>query len=100
MGDLFAAVNSKPIEAQNEHIDAIEQHENDQEEEKQEEEEEDSRMHVRCPLCRKQTVRQTAIRVTSSLENAECCCCLDSPSTMVLACGHLCVCEICFQKLD
>ena len=66
----------------------------------QEEEEEDSRMHVRCPLCRKQTVRQTAIRVTSSLENAECCCCLDSPSTMVLACGHLCVCEICFQKLD
>ena len=66
----------------------------------QEEEEGDPRIYVRCPLCRKQTIRETAIHITSSLENAECCCCLDSPSTMVLACGHLCVCEICFQKLD
>ena len=60
----------------------------------------ETNVYVRCPLCREQTVRAQAIKGMHTSDDNECCCCMDAKSTVAFTCGHLCVCEICFEKLQ
>ena len=56
------------------------------------------RNSVKCPLCRVQTIRSSAITGILHVED-ECCCCMDATCSVALTCGHLCLCQACFQKL-
>ncbi len=58
--------------------------------------------YVKCPLCRALGPRSGAIlgvRGVGDSQGEVCCVCLDAKSTVALPCGHVCLCQACFDKL-
>eukprot|EP00927_Polykrikos_kofoidii_P018251 TRINITY_DN18420_c0_g1_i1.p1 TRINITY_DN18420_c0_g1~~TRINITY_DN18420_c0_g1_i1.p1 ORF type:complete len:415 (+),score=57.54 TRINITY_DN18420_c0_g1_i1:224-1468(+) len=57
-------------------------------------------LSVNCPLCRCYVPSASAIRNVRAGDTVPTCCvCTETHSSVCLPCGHLCLCEYCFEKL-